>query len=161
MSTTDIYNFLRINDLVATSGQPTISQLESAAEEGILMIINLGLLDQSYSLEDEAGLAHSLGMDYYHIPVEWKKPTKENFIEFEELLNRLPSGKILIHCAANFRASAFYALYGMRNLDWSEARADKLMSPVWQGSHYPVWEEFIQNIKNEMDPEMSKEREND
>ncbi len=148
MSTTDIYNYHKVDDAVTTSGQPTIPQLESAAKEGVVTIINLGLLGQSYSLEDEAGLVRSLGMDYYHIPVDWENPTEENFADFENLLNRLPAGKMLIHCAANYRASAFYALYALRNLDWSETRAETLMLPIWQGSHYPAWEEFIQHIKD-------------
>jgi protein tyrosine phosphatase (PTP) superfamily phosphohydrolase (DUF442 family) len=152
MSTTDIYNYHKVNDLVVTSGQPTIAQLQSAAREGILTIINLGMLDQSYSLEDEAGLVHSLGMDYYQIPVDWENPTEENFTDFEKLLNRLPPGKMLIHCAANYRASAFYALYALRNLDWSDAQAQILMLPIWQGSHYPVWEDFIQRIKSQTSP---------
>jgi len=151
MDITDIYNYQKIDDLVATSGQPTVAQLKSAASEGILTIINLGMLDQSYTLEDEAGLVRSLGMDYYHIPVDWEDPTEENFTDFEKLLNRLPPGKMLIHCAANYRASAFYALYALKNLGWSEAQAEILMFPVWQGSHYPVWDDFILRIKNRTD----------
>ena len=78
MSIQDIYNSLKVNDQVTTSGQPTITQLESAAKEGIITVINLGLLDQSYSLEDEAGLVRALGMNYYHIPVVWDHPTEED-----------------------------------------------------------------------------------
>jgi protein tyrosine phosphatase (PTP) superfamily phosphohydrolase (DUF442 family) len=148
MSTQDIYNVQIVSEMLTTAGQPTIAQLESAAEEGILIVINLGLLDQSYSLEDEAGLVRSLGMDYYHIPVDWDHPTEENFLTFENLLNRLSVEKMLIHCAANFRATAFYSLYAMRNLGWSESLAETLMSPIWQGSHYPVWETFIKYIKD-------------
>lgn len=152
MSTSEIYNYHQVNDLVATAGQPTIAQLESAAKEGIITIINLGLHDQGYSLEDEAGLVSSLGMDYYHIPVDWDIPTEENFINFEKLLNRLPAGKLLIHCAANYRASAFYALYALRNLDWSETQAEALMSPIWQDSHYPAWEDLIKQVKSQTNP---------
>ena len=152
MSIHEIYNYQKVSDAVMTSGQPTIPQLESAAEEGIVTVINLGLLDQSYSLEDEAGLVRSLGMNYYNIPVEWDHPTEEDYIKFENLINRVPDGRILIHCAANFRVSAFYALYALRNLDWSETQADALMSPIWQGSHYPVWEDFIRRIKSQTSP---------
>ena len=152
MSIQDIYNSLKVNDQVTTSGQPTITQLESAAKEGIATVINLGLLDQSYSLEDEAGLVRALGMNYYHIPVEWDHPTEEDYEKFEDLVNHLPAGKLLIHCAANFRATAFYALYGLRNLEWTESRAEELMSPIWSGSHYPVWQEFIQRVKSQPGP---------
>lgn len=152
MSTSDIYNYQKVDQAVATSGQPTLAQLESAAEEGITTIINLGLLGQSYSLQDEAGLVRSLGMNYHPIPVDWENPTEENFMEFEKLLKGLPEGKLLIHCAANFRASAFYALYGLRNLGWSESRVEALMTPIWQGSQYPVWEDFFRRIKSQTNP---------
>lgn len=149
MNTTEIYNYQKVNDSLITAGQPTAAQLQAAAEEGIDTVINLGMLDQSYSLEDEAGLVRSLGMSYHHIPVEWEGPTEENLKTFEELMNSLPPGRILLHCAANFRATAFYGLYGMRNLGWSEARLKELMSPIWQGNHYPVWEDFIRRMKKQ------------
>ncbi len=147
MSVQEIYNYRRVSADLVTGGQPTVAQLESAAQEGFRSIINLGTLNPRYALEDEAGVVRALGMTYYHLPVEWGNPTAADFAAFEGVMQQLPPGKTLLHCAANFRATAFYALYALRHLGWSEAQADACMASIWQGSDEPVWEAFIGRIK--------------
>ncbi len=147
MSTETIFNYRKVNDQLITAGQPQDEQLKAAAEEGVRTIINLATINPGYSLPDEAGLVESLGMVYYHIPVVWDNPQESDFAEFERVMQALPEGKTLIHCAANFRVTAFYALYAMKHLGWSEAQADEFRASIWQGSDYPVWEEFIGRMK--------------
>ena len=53
-------------------------------------------------------------MTYHHIPVVWDDPHESDFDAFERVMQALPEGKTLIHCAANFRATAFYSLYNTR-----------------------------------------------
>jgi len=53
----------------------------------------------------------------------------------------------LSHCAANFRVTAFYGLYAMKHLGWSEAQADEFRASIWRGSEYLVWEQFITHMK--------------
>jgi protein tyrosine phosphatase (PTP) superfamily phosphohydrolase (DUF442 family) len=111
-------------------------------------VINLATYNPGHSLEDEAGLVSSLGMTYHHIPVVWDNPTLSDFEAFESVVKELPAqGKTLIHCAANFRVTAIYALYALKHLGWSEAQADTFRASVWQGSHYPIWEKFIADLK--------------
>jgi hypothetical protein len=55
--------------------------------------------------------------------------------------------KQLIHCAANFRVTAFYALYAMKHLGWTEAQAEEFRASIWKGSDYPIWEKFIDAMK--------------
>jgi len=147
MSTEEIYNYIKVSDYIVTGGQPTADQLRSAAAEGFTAVINLATIDAHYSLEDEAGLVRSLGMAYYPIPVDWENPKESDFDTFERTMNQLPAGKTLIHCAANFRVTAFYALYAQKNLGWSEAQAEAFRAAIWKGSHYPVWEQFIAQMK--------------
>jgi len=92
-------------------------------------------------------LVQSLGMTYYHIPVEWEHPTESDFKAFEGIMQQLTPGKTLIHCAANFRVTAFYALYGLKHLGWTEAQAETFRAAMWQGSNFPVWEKFISEMK--------------
>ena len=65
-------------------------------------------------------------------------------------MKQLPDGKTLIHCAANFRVTAFYSLYALRNLGWSEAQAEVFWASIWHGSDYPVWEQFIGQLKTKL-----------
>lgn len=152
MSTAEIYNYRKINDHLISGGQPTEAQLRAAAEEGFTAVINLATNDPRYSLPDEGGLARSLGMRYIHIPVDWGNPTPADFEAFEKAMQELAGARTLIHCAANFRVTAFYGLYAMKRLGWSETRAEALRAPIWQGSQYPVWEEFIRAIKAQIEP---------
>jgi uncharacterized protein (TIGR01244 family) len=147
MSSEEIYNYLKVNEETITAGQPTEAQLRAVAAEGFTTVINLAPLEPPYSLKDEAGLVHSTGMTYHHIPVEWDNPKAHDFELFEETMAQLPEGKTLIHCMANFRVTAFYSLYAQKHLGWSEARADEFRAKIWAGSNYPVWEQFITRMK--------------
>jgi protein tyrosine phosphatase (PTP) superfamily phosphohydrolase (DUF442 family) len=146
MSTEAIYNFRKVNERVSTGGQPTEDQLRSAAAEGFTVVINLATINPRYSLADEAGLVRSLGMAYHHIPVEWEHPQESDFDAFEGLFKKLSAEKTLIHCAANFRVTAFYSLYAMKNLGWSASRAEEFRNSIWAGSDEPVWEDFISGL---------------
>ena len=143
MSVEEIYQYRQVNDQLITGGQPTEEQLQAVAERGFRTVINLAPISPRYSLEDEDGLVRSLGMQYHHIPVEWDNPTAGDFSIFEALMQAQPAGKTFIHCAANFRVSAFYSLYAQKHLGWSKAQADAFRASIWQGSDYPIWEAFI------------------
>ena len=153
MSTSDITNYRSVNDQIITGGQPSEEQLRAAAAEGFKTVINLATINPRYSLEDEAGLVQSLGMTYHHIPVEWEHPQASDFAAFEAIMTQLPVSKTLIHCAANFRVTAFYSLYAMKHLDWSMAQAAEFRASIWADSDYPIWEKFVgemqTNIKQE------------
>jgi protein tyrosine phosphatase (PTP) superfamily phosphohydrolase (DUF442 family) len=148
MGTTTIYNYRKVDERHATAGQPTEQQLQAAAAEGYKTIINLATIDPRYSLQDESGLVAALGMQYRHIPVPWARPSDADFAAFEKAMQAAGEGKTLVHCAANFRASAFYALYAMKHLGWSQAQAEEFRASIWRGSDFPVWEEFIRRTQS-------------
>ena len=143
MSTDEIFNYVRVDDRISTAGQPTENQLRDAAAEGFTTIINLAPVNPPYTPANEAGLARELGLNYIHIPVAWNNPTDADFAAFERAMNETAGDRTLIHCAANFRVTAFYTLYARKHLGWSEAQAAALRDRIWAGSAYPVWEAFI------------------
>lgn len=150
MSSETIYNYIKVNDEIITGGQPTADQLRSLAAEGFTTVINLATMEPPHSLEGEAELVRTLGMDYYHIPVEWDDPKASDFETFARTMGQLPPGKTLIHCAANFRVTAFYALYALKHLGWSEEQADQFRAAIWDVSDYPVWEQFVARMKSQI-----------
>jgi uncharacterized protein (TIGR01244 family) len=147
VSTPSIYNYIQVDEHFSTAGQPREEELVSAAQEGFRAVINLAPIDPRYSLKDEPGLVRSLGMAYHHIPVPWDNPQESDFEAFENIMQALPEGKTLIHCAANFRASAFYSLYALKHLGWSADRAAQFRASIWKGSDNPIWEAFIRRIE--------------
>jgi uncharacterized protein (TIGR01244 family) len=143
MSARDIYNYLVVNDHLSTSGQPTAAQLAEAATEGFRVVVNLLPSDSGSARADKAQMAQALGLASYHLPVNWNEPTAQNFADFDQVMAQVGDRKTLLHCAANFRVTAFYALDARKHLGWAAEQAQAFRAPIWAGSDYPVWEAFI------------------
>jgi protein tyrosine phosphatase (PTP) superfamily phosphohydrolase (DUF442 family) len=157
MALDGIYNFVRIDARVATSGQPSKSQFESLAAEGYEAVINLApYLPDNGAIADEAEFLAALGIHYRHVPVVWKCPTVGDFEQFCDAMESLSSKKMLIHCIANMRVSAFYSLYAMKHLGWTAAQADALLAPIWKmrEEYAPggVWRAFVDAMRQEITP---------
>jgi uncharacterized protein (TIGR01244 family) len=147
MTTGEIYNAREVDHRLTTSGQPTEEQLRAAADEGFDTVVNLAPHDGETALPDEAGLVRALGMTYHHLPVVFANPTESDFAAFEEVMDELPpDSRTLVHCAANFRVSAFYGLYAMRHLGWTAEQADAFRASVWDVDDYPVWAAFVSQM---------------
>jgi|SRR5579859_3202885 len=144
----EIYNALWASETLLTSGQPTEGQLKAISADGFTAVINLAPSNSRNALPDEAGVVRSLDMAYFHIPVAWDNPQPADFTAFEQAMSQLPTGKTLIHCAANFRVTAFYSLYAQKHLGWSELQANAFRAKIWQGSDFPIWETFLETMKN-------------
>ena len=143
MSSLDpIYKYRQPLPDIATSGQPTESQIVAIAAAGYPVIINLALHDDPrYSLRDEAATVRSAGMEYIHIPVKFDGPTQADLQTFFEAMDKHSGGKIWIHCAANIRVSVFLGLYlVIRKSEAQEIAFEQLVS-LWQPD--AVWSAFI------------------
>lgn len=138
---TAIYNWRRLDGRVTTSGQPTEAQLAELPKLGIGHVINLGLHTHEKALPDEAACLADLGLTYIHIPVEFDRPTEEDFVQFCDAMASIGDKPVHVHCIANMRVSAFLYRWQreVRGLDGEQAR--KLMDSVWQPGG--VWAAFI------------------
>jgi hypothetical protein len=38
----------------------------------------------------------------------------------------------------------------MKHLGWTEAQANEFRAPIWADSDYPIWEEFIKEMKGNL-----------
>lgn len=141
-----LYNARWVNPNLLTAGQPTEDQLQEAASCGFRAVVNLAPVTSSNSLPNEGALVHHLGMKYIHIPVDWEAPTDCDFDQFAQAMRQSSGEKTLVHCAANFRASAFYSLYALKELGWTPEQAEQFRNPIWEGSDYPVWVAFISQM---------------
>ena len=142
---TDIIGYLRIDDTLATSGQPTDEELAAAAREGAEVVINLALHDDPrYSLADEAGAVAALGMTYVHIPVKFDAPTEADLDAFFAAMAEHRGRRMLVHCAANKRATAFLGLYRVIVEKWDPERAFAPMKEIWEPN--AAWAPFIETM---------------
>jgi protein tyrosine phosphatase (PTP) superfamily phosphohydrolase (DUF442 family) len=140
-----IYNFMALSETLFTGGMPTANQLKSAAEEGVETVINLAPHDVPYALPNEAQLVASLGMHYISIPVNWNTPTKDGLDKFMDAMDKHKDRKVLVHCEANFRASAFVSMYRILRERWKPEDALEVMHKIWDEDAYPVWKMFIED----------------
>ena len=139
----DIYNFLALSETLFTGGMPTTEQLSDAAQQGVEIVINLAPHEVSNALPNETELVASLGMQYINIPVIWNTPTKDGLDRFMDVMEANKDKRILVHCQANFRATAFVAMYRILRLGWKEDDAMQGMHKIWAEEEYPIWKMFI------------------
>jgi len=140
----EIRNFLPLSENLFTGGMPKAEQLRGAAEQGVQVVINLALHNISSALPDEESLVKSLGMTYINIPILWNHPTQENLNEFLDAMDAHREEKVLVHCEANYRATAFPALYRILRLGWKPEDALDVMHQIWNEEKYPIWKRFIE-----------------
>lgn len=137
------------NPQVITSGLPTEQQFEQLAQAGIKTVINLIPNDNPNALANEQQIVTQLGMNYHNISVDWQKPTQENLAQFYSLMQQNGDAPVLVHCAANYRASAFYYLYQTRqNNAPSMAEALTPWGDLQQSfAEYPQWKKLIEDVQ--------------
>jgi protein tyrosine phosphatase (PTP) superfamily phosphohydrolase (DUF442 family) len=152
LSSANIFNYIRINEFFSTSGQPSKEQFEKIKEDGFEVVIDLAPVDyERYSIKDEKSILRNLNLEYIHIPVDFKKPTIEDFEAFEFALMNCNGKKIWIHCAANYRVTVFFSIWAEKNLGWTKQQSKELIDSIWKSDPDwkmgEVWEKFIDEVK--------------
>ena len=136
-----ILNYVKINELIATSGQLKIAEFEFVANEGFEVIINLAKHNSSNAIENEDKIVSELNMTYIHIPVDFENPKLSDLKLFINILQSLETNKVLIHCAKNYRVSAFMYVYHKYVLHTPFEQINLSIFDIWQPSL--VWQELM------------------
>ena len=98
-------------DGVLSGGQPTLEQVEAAADAGFRTVINLRS-DREKGFEWEREAVEDLGMSYIAIPVAGDDDLNRETVEqLDAALNgAISEGPVLLHCASGNRIGALLAL---------------------------------------------------
>ena len=144
MSERKILNHIQINKRLSTSGQPSPNQFQDIADADYTSIINLAMPDSTNALPDEGGFTSELGLNYFHIPVPFDAPTIEHLQLFFRIMKALENEKAWIHCALNWRVSAFMKHYQQSILKRSEEEHVPMLES-WKPDK--IWLDFI-DLKN-------------
>lgn len=139
----EILNYIKINTLISTSGQPTIKQFELIKSQNFEVVINLALSNASNALENEDKIVTNLAMTYIHIPVDFDNPTVDNLKTFINLLFSLTNAnkKVWVHCAKNYRVSAFMYVYHKHILNTPFEKVNLSMFDEWTPSE--TWRDLM------------------
>jgi len=139
----ELYNHLQLSDILHCSGMPTPEQISAIAQDGIQVVINLATPKSENWIPNEKELVQAQNITYHNIPVDWENPTLDDMNKFSAVMDNHHHKTILVHCQANYRATAFIALYRTNRLGWSEQNAFKDLKKIWNPAEYPTWQRFI------------------
>ena len=149
----EITNFRQYSENFASSGQPTLEQFQTIADQGFERIVYIAFTNNPNALPDADLVVKGLGMEYMQVPVAFDNPLPDEFYAFADSMQRNTDKKTLLHCQVNARATAFSFLYRVIYEDVAVAEAKADMNTVWQPN--AVWRDFIFEVmaQNNLSPQ--------
>ncbi len=136
-----IHNQLTLSEHITSSSQPEPEQFFDIVDADYQAIINLLVPSSPHYLLDEADRVLNLEMSYFHIPVPFEAPKPQHLKQFLGLMTMMQGEKVWVHCALNYRASAFLYQYYRLVLDKTAKEAQQVMLPQWKPDI--IWQRFM------------------
>lgn len=143
----EIFNYREYSPGFSSSGQPSRDQFELLKKEGFERVVYIAFANSEGAISDEDQVVKDLGMHFAQVPVIWEAPTKADFAMFAAIMQSAPDKKTLLHCQANYRASAFAFLYRVlyQDVPLPQAKAD--LDSMWTPDG--AWKDLLFEILEE------------
>ena len=123
----------RTFDRIVVAGQPTLDDLKSLKERGIVQVFNVRgteeMTVENIGFDERAELA-ALGIGYSTHPIDKAEAYTPELLDAFAKQVEATDGKILLHCTVGWRASNVYAAYAMKHLGQSPDKAARLLEAV-------------------------------
>lgn len=145
----EIMNYREYSPDFSSAGQPSREQFELLKKEGFERVVYIAFANSEGAISDEDQVVKELGMNYAQVPVIWDAPTKADFGAFAAVMQSAPEKKTLLHCQANYRATAFAFLYRVLYLGVPLAEAKSAMNTIWKPDG--VWRDLIFEVLQDND----------
>ena len=139
-----ITNYFQYNDQLAAGGQPTAEQLEIAKNEGFEAIVNISTPSARNFLHEEAQVVETLGMDYFHFPVDCSNLRPVHFTAFKNIMNALEGKKVFVHCGGNIKTSNLLHMYHVIEGQAKESESLEILKKIQQPE--PKWFEYFKSF---------------
>jgi protein tyrosine phosphatase (PTP) superfamily phosphohydrolase (DUF442 family) len=127
---------------LVSAAQPSAAWLEKVKEAKYDVVINLAPPQSHGSLANEGAIVGTRGIIYVNIPVDFRKPTAEDFRLFSDVVRASTGRNVFVHCQVNMRGSAFTFLYRVIHEAAEPREALAKLTGVW--SPDAVWKRFIE-----------------
>ena len=137
------FNFRRVDEHLTTSGLVPPDALAELGSDGVDAVIDLLPSTADHAVKGEAEIVASQGIAYVAIPVDYGAPTRADFDAFVRAMDEHDGQRVHVHCAANYRVSAFLALYAELRGRWTREQADAFVADLWAPAEYPAWAELM------------------
>jgi protein tyrosine phosphatase (PTP) superfamily phosphohydrolase (DUF442 family) len=134
-------NFVQWRAGLASSAQPDAMYLSRVKDLGYAFVINLAPAQSMGSIASEGTIVRGQGVLYLNIPVDFDKPTADDFKVFSETMRANAAANVLVHCQVNMRGSAFVYLYRVIYEGASPQEEASKLTGVWVPNR--VWKRFI------------------
>jgi len=141
------FNFRVVDDRLTTSGLVPPDALAELRADGIDAVIDLLPATVDHAVPGEDEIVRGQGIDYVAIPVDFDAPTTDDFAAFVRAMDAHAGERVHVHCAANYRVSAFYALYAELRGRWTREQADAFVAALWNPAEHPPWAEFMAEVR--------------
>ena len=126
----DVSGFRSLGPMLATTAQPTATEIAQAKAAGYHTIVNFRPAGEPGSLEGEKDVAQALGMRYVNIPVTGHNFDTAQADALDAVLSDPASGACLMHCRSGTRAKAVWTIWLVRHdgktADQALAEADRV-----------------------------------
>lgn len=152
MAIANSYNFRPVSERLTTSGVVGGNRLKGLAAEDYQAVVNLLPDSSEHAVAGEREIIEAQGCSYVYIPVDFSQPTVADFDRFAAALDELGERKLHLHCAANYRVSAFYALYARQRGLWGDMEAEQFVAGLWNPRRFPPWLQFMANVQQRIGP---------
>ena len=139
-----IKNFYQLTPTIGTSGMPNREQIQQIADAGYEIVINLALPSFPQAVSDEGALFAARGVTYVHMPVDFDHPTPAHFERFAAILRAYDHTQVFVHCALNYRVSAFMYLYRLVEEQATPDQAKRDLNHLWEP--VPAWQDLIDEV---------------
>ena len=148
----DIQNYFPLPLSIGTSGQPNPQQFKEIRAAGFDVVVNLATPDSDNALVNEGTLVSENGMTYVHIPVPWDAPDANHLAQFFGVMDAMVTRdkKVWVHCAANYRASAFTYKYLTMSRRLSEPESTTPLLTKWLPYMDETWQGIMQMTPSEL-----------
>lgn len=144
----EILNYIKINEFISTSGQVSSEQFKLIKENNFDVVINLALSTATNALENEDKIVTQLQMTYIHIPVDFEEPKLSDLQLFLNIMKAFDNKKVLVHCAKNYRVSAFMYVYHKHILNTHFDDIDLSIFKQWSPSEN--WQKIMKTSFEEL-----------
>ncbi len=133
-------NYRAIDDRLATGGHFVGHGARQLADDGLELVIDL----REAPPEENGRRLKALGVEYVHVPVSWESPTLAQYEAFRDVMKRNSDKRVMVQCAANFRASAMTYLYRVLVDEVSEPAAAADRAAVWPLNEN--WQQYLDTV---------------
>jgi protein tyrosine phosphatase (PTP) superfamily phosphohydrolase (DUF442 family) len=136
-------NFVQWREGLASGAQPNADWLATVGEQKYELVINLAPPQSHGSIANEGAVVGAKGVKYVNIPVDFARPSAEDFRFFSEVMKAAAGRNVFVHCQVNFRGSSFVFLYRVIHEGAPAQDAWARVQSVWVPDR--AWRRFIED----------------